>query len=67
MKSSPWQKRRGSVHAGGVRGVHLSGVGDEDARFKDLGHHLMCVCGCSQVLLSATTSAASIPTACAES
>ena len=27
------------------------GVGDEDARFKDLGHHLMCVCGCSQVLL----------------
>jgi cytochrome c-type biogenesis protein CcmH len=27
------------------------GVGDEDARFKDLGHHMMCVCGCSQVLL----------------
>ena len=27
------------------------GVGDEDARFRDLGHHLMCVCGCGQVLL----------------
>ncbi len=27
------------------------GVGDEDARFRDLGHHLMCVCGCSQILL----------------
>jgi cytochrome c-type biogenesis protein CcmH len=27
------------------------GVGDEDARFQDLGHHLMCVCGCSQILL----------------
>jgi len=27
------------------------GVGDEDARFKNLGHHMMCVCGCSQVLL----------------
>jgi cytochrome c-type biogenesis protein CcmH len=27
------------------------GVGDEDARFRDLGHHLMCVCSCGQVLL----------------
>ena len=27
------------------------GVGDDDARFRDLGHHLMCVCGCGQVLL----------------
>jgi cytochrome c-type biogenesis protein CcmH/NrfF len=27
------------------------GVGDEDARFKDIGHHLMCVCSCGQVLL----------------
>jgi cytochrome c-type biogenesis protein CcmH len=26
-------------------------VGDEDARFNQLGHHLMCVCGCSQILL----------------
>jgi cytochrome c-type biogenesis protein CcmH len=27
------------------------GVGDEDARFRDLGHHLMCMCGCQQILL----------------
>jgi cytochrome c-type biogenesis protein CcmH len=27
------------------------GVGDDDARFRDLGLHLMCVCGCGQVLL----------------
>ncbi len=27
------------------------GVGDEDARFRELGHHLMCVCGCNQILL----------------
>ena len=26
------------------------GVGDEDARFRDLGHHLMCVCGCNQTV-----------------
>ena len=29
----------------------LLGVSDDDARFRDLGHHLMCVCGCGQVLL----------------
>ena len=29
----------------------LLGVGDDDARFKNLGHHLMCVCGCNQILL----------------
>ena len=27
------------------------GVGDDDARFRDLGHHLMCACGCGQILL----------------
>ena len=27
------------------------GVSDEDARFRDLGHRMMCVCSCSQVLL----------------
>jgi len=27
------------------------GVGDEDARFQNLGHHLMCVCNCGQILL----------------
>lgn len=29
----------------------LLGVGDDDARFRTLGHHLMCVCGCGQILL----------------
>jgi cytochrome c-type biogenesis protein CcmH/NrfF len=28
----------------------LTGAGD-DARFNDLGHRLMCVCGCNQILL----------------
>jgi cytochrome c-type biogenesis protein CcmH len=27
------------------------GAGDESARFNSLGHKLMCVCGCSQILL----------------
>ncbi|HUM05769.1 MAG TPA: cytochrome c-type biogenesis protein CcmH [Terriglobales bacterium] len=29
----------------------FSGAGDDDARFKKLGHHLMCTCGCGQILL----------------
>lgn len=27
------------------------GAGDENSRFNDLGHKLMCACGCRQVLL----------------
>ncbi len=27
------------------------GAGDTDARFKDLGHRMMCTCGCGQILL----------------
>jgi cytochrome c-type biogenesis protein CcmH len=27
------------------------GVGDEAARFEQLGHQLMCICGCHQILL----------------
>jgi len=27
------------------------GAGDEAARFNNLGHRLMCMCGCNQVLL----------------
>ncbi len=27
------------------------GAGNTDARFKDLGHRLMCTCGCGQILL----------------
>lgn len=29
----------------------LTGAGDQPARFNDLGHRLMCACGCSQILL----------------
>jgi cytochrome c-type biogenesis protein CcmH/NrfF len=29
----------------------LLGAGDEAARINDLGHRLMCVCGCNQILL----------------
>ncbi|MGD0790422.1 MAG: cytochrome c-type biogenesis protein CcmH [Terriglobales bacterium] len=31
--------------------VILMGAGDDSARFKDLGHRMMCTCGCGQVLL----------------
>ncbi len=31
--------------------VLLMGAGDETARFNDLGHRMMCVCGCGQILL----------------
>ena len=27
------------------------GAGDDSARFQDLGHRMMCACGCSQILL----------------
>ena len=27
------------------------GAGDDAARFKDLGHRMMCACGCGQILL----------------
>jgi cytochrome c-type biogenesis protein CcmH len=29
----------------------LLGAGDASSRFNDLGHRLMCVCGCHQILL----------------
>lgn len=31
--------------------ISLAGAGDESARFSDLGHRMMCVCGCNQILL----------------
>jgi cytochrome c-type biogenesis protein CcmH/NrfF len=35
----------------GLAVMVLMGASDEDARFSNLGHKLMCVCGCNQVLL----------------
>jgi len=32
-------------------GVFLLAGADNDARFNDLGHRLICVCGCNQILL----------------
>jgi len=29
----------------------LLGAGDQSARFNELGHRMMCVCGCNQILL----------------
>ena len=29
----------------------LAGAGDPASRFKDLGHQLMCICSCNQILL----------------
>lgn len=34
-----------------VVAVLLMGTGDEAARTSDLGHRMMCVCGCNQILL----------------
>jgi len=31
--------------------ILFMGAGDDSARFKDLGHRMMCTCGCGQVLL----------------
>ncbi len=31
--------------------LFLLGAGDQSARFNDLGHRLMCACGCNQILL----------------
>jgi len=31
--------------------VGLLGAGDQSSRFNELGHRLMCACGCNQILL----------------
>lgn len=31
--------------------VALVGAGDQSSRFNELGHRLMCACGCNQILL----------------
>jgi cytochrome c-type biogenesis protein CcmH/NrfF len=35
----------------GLAGLALLGAGDDAGRVADLGHRLMCVCGCNQILL----------------
>ena len=31
--------------------VTLAGAGDPSTRFNELGHQMMCICGCNQILL----------------
>jgi len=31
--------------------ITLAGAGDPGTRFRELGHQLMCICGCGQILL----------------
>jgi cytochrome c-type biogenesis protein CcmH len=47
----PFLRRTGQFALLVVAVFTFLGVGDEDARFRDIGHHLMCVCSCGQVLL----------------
>jgi cytochrome c-type biogenesis protein CcmH len=52
MKSSMFSLRRWLQTAAlAVAVVVFMGAGDDSARFKDLGHRMMCTCGCGQVLL----------------
>lgn len=34
-----------------VLGIVMLGAGDQDSRFSRIGHQMICICGCSQVLL----------------
>jgi cytochrome c-type biogenesis protein CcmH len=44
-------RRRLQAAALAVAVIVLMGASDDSARFKDLGHRMMCVCGCNQILL----------------
>ena len=48
-----WNRSRRWLQAAAlaVAVVAFMGASDADARFKDLGHRMMCACGCSQILL----------------
>ena len=49
--SSPLLRRTLQLSFVCVMLVLFLGAGDETARFNDLGHRLMCACGCNQILL----------------
>src|SRR6202795_4227213 len=48
-----WIRSRRCLQAAAltVAVVVFMGAGDDSARFKDLGHRMMCACGCNQILL----------------
>ena len=49
LRNSPRRWLQAAILALAV--VVFMGAGDDSARFKDLGHRMMCTCGCGQVLL----------------
>ena len=49
--SKSWFKRGLQVALLSLAVTALMGAGDPGNRFNDLGHRMMCVCGCSQILL----------------
>ncbi len=51
MKSSIVFRRWLQAAALALAVIVFMGAGDDSARFKDLGHRMMCTCGCGQVLL----------------
>ena len=50
-KSSPRLRHCLQIGLLGLAVFTFLGPGDQSARFNSLGHRLMCVCGCSQILL----------------
>lgn len=51
MRSLPALRRAAQAFALSLALLLLLGAGDSDKRFRDLGHRMMCMCGCSQILL----------------
>jgi len=48
---SPLLKRTLQLGFLSIALIALLGAGDEPARVNDLGHRMMCACGCNQILL----------------
>jgi hypothetical protein len=53
IRFSPKQSLRGAVQVAllSLAMVGLMGAGDVGTRFNNLGHKMMCLCSCSQILL----------------
>ena len=51
VQTNSWKMRLGQTLLLLAAMTLLMGAGDNDARFKDLGHRMMCTCGCGQILL----------------
>src|SRR5271163_2843606 len=53
MTSNPKSAARRALHCTllALAVCALAGAGDPASRFNDLGHQLMCICGCNQILL----------------